>query len=127
MHRDCGNFRRVRAGGELSMQSTIAVLPGSQASETERVWLVPLLVGAAVYLVVCIFARSVLNDGDTLTHIVIGRWIARRGMLMTDSPQRVRDRRVSGWFRRRLLRSSPHLTGHHAARGRHRLRPDRAG
>ncbi len=38
-------------------------------------WLVPLLVGLGVYAVAIGAARDVLNDGDTLSHIVIGRWI----------------------------------------------------
>lgn len=59
----------------------IAAFPGSQASDTERVWLVPLLVGLGVYLLVCIRAQWVLYDGDTLTHIVIGRWILEHGAI----------------------------------------------
>jgi hypothetical protein len=40
-----------------------------------HLWVVPLLVGLAVYAVAIGAARDVLNDGDTLSHIVIGRWI----------------------------------------------------
>ena len=38
-------------------------------------WLAPLLVGLGAYAVAAATAVSLLNDGDTLTHIVIGRWI----------------------------------------------------
>jgi hypothetical protein len=40
-----------------------------------RIWLVPLLVGLAAYAVAIAAAVRLLNDGDTLSHIVIGRWI----------------------------------------------------
>ena len=35
----------------------------------------PLLIGLGVYAVAIGAAREVLNDGGTLSHIVIGRWI----------------------------------------------------
>lgn len=38
-------------------------------------WVAPLLVGLGVYFVAVIGARALLNDGDTLSHIAIGRWI----------------------------------------------------
>jgi len=57
------------------MQTVVARSSELQASDTARIWLGPLLVGFGVYLLVCIFAQSILNDGDTLTHIVIGRSI----------------------------------------------------
>jgi hypothetical protein len=40
-----------------------------------RMWLVPLLVGLGAYAVAVSAAVNLLNDGDTLSHIVIGRWI----------------------------------------------------
>ncbi len=43
--------------------------------EAARIWLVPLFVGLGVYAVCVVYARALLNDGDTLSHIVIGRWI----------------------------------------------------
>jgi hypothetical protein len=39
-----------------------------------RIWLVPLLVGLGAYSICIKYAASLLNDGDTLSHIVIGRW-----------------------------------------------------
>ena len=57
------------------MQSAVAISSGFRASDAARVWLVPLLVGLGVYLLICVDARTVLGDGDTLTHIVVGRWI----------------------------------------------------
>src|SRR4051794_6681780 len=56
------------------MQTAEAVSTGLWASESARAWLVPLLVGLGAYLIICIYARSALLDGDTLTHIVVGRW-----------------------------------------------------
>jgi hypothetical protein len=40
-----------------------------------RPWLAPLLVGLAAYAVAIGAAQKLLNDGDTLSHIAIGRWI----------------------------------------------------
>jgi hypothetical protein len=40
-----------------------------------RLWLAPLLVGLAAYAVAIGAAAKLLNDGDTLSHIAIGRWI----------------------------------------------------
>ncbi len=38
-------------------------------------WVVPSLVGIGVYCIAIAGARALLNDGDTLSHIAIGRWI----------------------------------------------------
>ena len=38
-------------------------------------WLVPLLVGLGTYTVVILRPFNLLNDADTLWHIVVGRWI----------------------------------------------------
>jgi hypothetical protein len=38
-------------------------------------WVVPLLVGLGVFCIAFADARSLLNDGDTLSHVAIGRWI----------------------------------------------------
>jgi hypothetical protein len=40
-----------------------------------RLWLAPFLVGLAAYAVAIGAAAKLLNDGDTLSHIAIGRWI----------------------------------------------------
>jgi hypothetical protein len=50
-------------------------LPGPQVRDAARIWLVPLLVGLGVYAICISYAPALLNDGDTLSHIVIGRWI----------------------------------------------------
>src|SRR4051812_37156132 len=63
------------------MQSAVAAFPESRVSDAARIWLVPLLVGLAVYLLVCFGSRLVLYDADTLTHIVIGRWILEHGAI----------------------------------------------
>ena len=57
------------------MQSGRAPAPERQASELVRIWLVPLLVGLGAYCVALAGAQALLNDGDTLSHIAIGRWI----------------------------------------------------
>ncbi len=54
------------------MQSGLALAPGRRVSAA---WTVPLLVGLGVYCVALAGARALLNDGDTLSHIAIGRWI----------------------------------------------------
>jgi hypothetical protein len=46
-----------------------------QRLEHTRGWLAPSLVGLAAYAVVIGAAVKLLNDGDTLSHIAIGRWI----------------------------------------------------
>lgn len=45
-----------------------------RATQARR-WLAPLLVGLAAYAVAIGAAVKLLNDGDTLSHIAIGRWI----------------------------------------------------
>ena len=40
-----------------------------------RLWLAQLLVGLAAYVVAIGAAAKLLNDGDTLSHLAIGRWI----------------------------------------------------
>ncbi len=57
------------------MQSAITRSPDRRVYEAARIWLVPLFVGLGVYAVCVVYARALLNDGDTLSHIVIGRWI----------------------------------------------------
>ena len=56
-------------------------LGSSEPPTLARVWLVPLLVGLGVYLLICVAARTALGDGDTLTHIVVGRWILEHGAI----------------------------------------------
>ena len=63
------------------MLSTGASVPRSatlfdgRVSRPSRLWLVPLLVGLGTYAVAVGAAVNLLNDGDTLSHIVTGRWI----------------------------------------------------
>jgi fluoride ion exporter CrcB/FEX len=52
-----------------------AIFPNQRVSRQAPMWLAPLLVGLGAYAVAAATAVSLLNDGDTLTHIVIGRWI----------------------------------------------------
>ncbi len=54
------------------MQPGLALAPGRRVSDP---WTVPLLIGLGVYCVALAGARALLNDGDTLSHIAIGRWI----------------------------------------------------
>ena len=49
-------------------------------------WLAPLLVGLGAYAVAIGAARSLLNDGDTLSHIAIGRWIIEHRALPFHDP-----------------------------------------
>src|SRR5215831_2514829 len=50
-------------------------LTDTQLLHPVRAWLVPLLVGLGAYTVAVASAFALLNDGDTLSHIAIGRWI----------------------------------------------------
>ena len=67
------------------MVSAIAVSTDRQAAIT-RGWLGPLLVGLGVYTVCIVYSPALLNDGDTLSHIVIGRWILEHGALPFNDP-----------------------------------------
>jgi hypothetical protein len=49
--------------------------PQHRVSDRAVAWTVPLLAGLAAYCVALAGARALLNDGDTLSHIAIGRWI----------------------------------------------------
>ena len=74
------------------MQSIGASAPGLAISLDRRVpqearsWLVPLLVGLGAYAVAISAAVNLLNDGDTLSHIVIGRWIIEHRALPFHDP-----------------------------------------
>jgi hypothetical protein len=57
------------------MRPGTALVPNRRASDPTRVWLVPLLVALGAYCVSIVGAHALLNDGDTLSHIAIGRWI----------------------------------------------------
>ncbi len=57
------------------MQLTVAVSDARSVPETVRAWIVPALVGLGVYVFCVVFSQALLADGDTLMHIVIGRWI----------------------------------------------------
>jgi hypothetical protein len=46
----------------------------------------PLLAGLAAYTIAAAAARNLLNDGDTLSHIVIGRWIIEHRALPFHDP-----------------------------------------
>ena len=68
------------------MSSAGAVRDGIRVSKAARNWVAPLLVGFGVYVITCVFARSVLNDGDTLTHVAVGRWILEHGAIPFQDP-----------------------------------------
>jgi hypothetical protein len=51
-----------------------------------RRWLAPLLVGLAAYAIAIGAAVSLLNDGDTLSHIAIGRWIIEHRAIPLHDP-----------------------------------------
>jgi hypothetical protein len=53
------------------MDRLLDITPVSQGRE----WLIPLLVGFGTYAVVIVRPFNLLNDADTLWHIVAGRWI----------------------------------------------------
>jgi hypothetical protein len=57
------------------MEPGLALAPGRRVSDRTGDWMVPFLVGLGVYCVALFGARALLNDGDTLSHIAIGRWI----------------------------------------------------
>src|SRR5207247_3186589 len=65
--------RAMHAGAALGRADTRR--PAAQDAERARMWLVPLIVGLGAYAVAVSAAVNLLNDGDTLSHIVIGRWI----------------------------------------------------
>lgn len=65
--------------------SALALAAG-QNGVRRREWLSPLLVGLGVCALCLSFPRGLLNDGDTLSHIVIGRWILDHGALPFNDP-----------------------------------------
>src|SRR5438132_34427 len=58
----------------------------SRDARVARIWVVPLLVGLGAYVVAVSAAVNLLNDGDTLSHIVIGRWIIEHRALPFHDP-----------------------------------------
>src|SRR5438128_7834663 len=58
----------------------------SRDAAVTRIWLVPLLVGLGAYAVAVSAAVNLLNDGDTLSHIAIGRWIIEHRALPFHDP-----------------------------------------
>ena len=58
----------------------------SPEARRARIWLVPLLAGLGAYAVAVSAAVNLLNDGDTLSHIVIGRWIIEHRALPFHDP-----------------------------------------
>jgi hypothetical protein len=62
-----------------------AVPPTGRMTDPLRGWLMPLLVALGAYGVAIAGAHALLNDGDTLSHIAIGRWIiAHRALPFRD-------------------------------------------
>ena len=57
------------------MESRPALVPDHRASEFARIWRAPLLAALGAYCVSIFASHALLNDGDTLSHIAIGRWI----------------------------------------------------
>jgi hypothetical protein len=49
-------------------------------------WAAPLLVGLAAYAIAVAAAMKLLNDGDTLSHIALGRWIIAHHALPFNDP-----------------------------------------
>src|SRR3954468_12148005 len=68
------------------MHTALAVASDSRGLATPRVWIAPLLVGFLVFLIACISAPATLNDGDTLTHIVVGQWILEHWAIPFQDP-----------------------------------------
>ncbi len=69
-----------------SRSSGRAVLPTGKMTDPLRGWLMPLLVGLGAYGVAIAGAHALLNDGDTLSHIAIGRWIIAHHALPFHDP-----------------------------------------
>jgi hypothetical protein len=57
------------------LRSSTVLWPAPGAVDRAAAWAAPLLVGLGVYCVALAGAQALLNDGDTLSHIAIGRWI----------------------------------------------------
>ena len=51
-----------------------------------HLWVAPLLVGLAAYAIAAAAAVKLLNDGDTLSHIALGRWIIEHRALPFHDP-----------------------------------------
>lgn len=51
-----------------------------------HLWVAPLLVGLTAYAITVAAAVKLLNDGDTLSHIAIGRWIIEHQALPFHDP-----------------------------------------
>jgi hypothetical protein len=76
--RKVADRREVRSRWE-SVFETISV-------SQERDWLVPLLVGLGVYTLVIVRPFNLLDDADTLWHIVAGEWILEHHNLPFHDP-----------------------------------------
>jgi hypothetical protein len=74
-----------RMSGPQSLRSPVS-RPQLRASDWTVASAVPILVGLGVYCVAVAGARSLLNDGDTLSHIAIGRWIIAHRAIPFDDP-----------------------------------------
>jgi len=72
------------SGGSCTTEHVSGV--GSHGARQTPIWLVPLLAGLAAYAVAVAAAVNLLNDGDTFSHIVIGRWIIEHRALPFHDP-----------------------------------------
>jgi hypothetical protein len=72
--------------GLRSLRWDVVLRPKCRMSDQIVAWAVPLLVGIGVYCVAFAGAQSLLNDGDTLSHIAIGRWIIAHTALPFHDP-----------------------------------------
>jgi hypothetical protein len=60
--------------------------PPQLAPDRSGTGLIPVLIGVGVYTVAIVGARELLNDGDTLSHIAIGRWIIAHHAIPFNDP-----------------------------------------
>jgi hypothetical protein len=71
----------------LTALDRAVVADGARGRATQaRRWLAPLLMGLVAYAVAIGVAVKLLNDGDTLSHIAIGRWIIEHGAIPFHDP-----------------------------------------
>ena len=69
-----------------SARMTIALAPGGHGAALARRWAVPALVGVGAFAVCIRQAQALLNDGDTMMHIAVGRWIMAHHALPVHDP-----------------------------------------
>jgi hypothetical protein len=68
------------------MREGLALVAQWLASGRVSAWLMPTLVGLGVYCMAIVGAQSLLNDGDTLSHIATGRRIIAHGAIPFHDP-----------------------------------------